>query len=681
MLTHLKLPALISTLLLLGSCASTPPDLDQDGLADLVDNCPAKTNEKQLDIDGDGLGDACDDDIDGDGYSNEQESIAQTDLNDPSSNPSLYEDDDKDGVINKDDRCLNTAKGKRVDKFGCKKKLKKKKPPENFSNEIKLNPAYTEPMLPKWALGYMQSGWGDEAEGYSSQEKLIEHAKALRGKKSSYGRHKHPADVLVLDMYWNGKDWQWPGNMTWDKVNYPDPKAMFDQLHKQHFKVMMNYHEKGFGKTWLKQLKRDLDYGVDIVWLDFWKKGSAYEKQVWKALKEHHGNDKRIVFMARHYARPNTNNQEAILGGDKMRKPDEHNIEKTMPMHWTGDVLGTWAGFAETIDGIVYSEDGAMGGWSYLHSDTPGHTDGTDPELATRWMQFSDFSSLTRNHGVTGRNVWSWGKEVEQHSYASRMLRYRLLPYIYTYTREIWDKALPLTRPMKLAYPGQKDKLRYQYLFGDEFLVAPVYKSADSFTDGKMDVYLPKGEQWVDYWNKGIYDGGQTIKHDVATELGEIPLFVKRGAIIPMGPKKFWIDPKRHANPITLDVYPKQKGLSSFTLYDDDGESLAYQRGEFSKTTFTVDAQDGQLSIKLGEVTGDYKGKPKSQNYILKINLLGQTYNKLSLNNKKLQRKAEHRALLYNSQAINAWAIDADNNILYIKLSDAGKQTHELIIN
>jgi alpha-glucosidase (family GH31 glycosyl hydrolase) len=642
-------------------------DIDSDNITDSQDNCPLEANPQQLDLDQDNIGDICDSDIDGDGYSNEQETIAKTDFKDPNSIPLTSLDTDRDGITDYLDKCPNTKIGRRVDDFGCDQKSAKLT--DNYSDEIKLNPPKTEPMLPKWALGYMQSGWGEGNNGYGSQQNFLDHAKALRGLNNQYGDHKHPADIMVLDMYWTGKEWSWPGNMSWDYIAFPNPKKMIDELHHLNFKIMLNYHEGGFGPDWLKKLQRDLDLGVDIVWLDFWRGDSNYEKQVWQLLKEYHGNNKRIVFMARHYARPNHYNQEAILGGDYMRKPDEQELEKSMPFHWTGDVLGNWQGLQESIDAIVYSEEGAMGGWSYLHSDTPGHTMGEDPELAIRWIQFSDFTTGTRNHGTTPRDVWSWGPEIERYSYFSRMLRYRLLPYIYTYTWTIWDKAIPLTRPMKLAYPGQADDKKYQYMFGKELLVAPVYQAATEFPNEKLPVFLPAGEDWINYWTHQVHQGGQEVLVPVGKKhLKHMPLFVKRGAIIPMGPEIFHIDPAKHADPLTLDIYPKPDTQTSFTLYDDDGESLEYQRGSYATTEITMMALDKGLTVDIGETVGSYRQKPEQQNYILKINLQDQPVIEVTLNEQ----------FISNSDSIDdindlgtkpCWYHNQIDNILYIKLT------------
>lgn len=561
---------------------------------------------------------------------------------------------------------------------------------------VNLNAPKTEPMIPKWGLGYMQSQWGyDLGDGkpfnYDTQEGFLNHAKALRGLPNPYGNHTHPADVMVLDMYWCGGGeangvscWDWPKNMLWDFTKYPNPKAMIDELHKMNFKVMMNYHEGGFAtheSEWLAAMQSHFEMGMDIPWLDFWGEGAYSEGKVWSLLGAHLGSDKRRMYMGRHLALPNTENAEGGVfvngifqnGTGKTKYPDESPIEKTMPVHWTGDVEGTWLGLEQTIESIVYGPDGAMGGWSYLHSDTPGHSKvigEKDKELAVRWIQFSDFSTTTRNHGWAPRSVWSWGQEAEEASYFSRMLRYRLLPYTYTYINRIWEKAIPLTMPMKYAYPGQADDLKFQFMFGDELLVAPLYR-ASSEINGRLPVFLPQGEQWVDYWSHTVYSGKQTVYADVSlANLKHVPLYVKRGAIIPMGPEIQYIDLAQHPNPLTLDIYPKCSGKSGFTLHDDDGETLGYQRGAYARTDITVNKIAAGLDISVGASAGNYTGKPSQQNYILKINLIDADYKTLTLNGTPLVAMSDANSLLNAAQA-TGWAIDAKAHILYVRFSTA----------
>ena len=558
----------------------------------------------------------------------------------------------------------------------------------NVNPDINLNDPKTEPMIPKWAFGYWQSQWGEASWGYADKASFIDHAKALRGVlPNKYGDHKYPADVMVLDMYWTDQystdaGWNWPGNMTWSYSRFPDPKAMIDSLHKMNVKVSLNYHCNNStydrdGKTfikaeWLDSMEQQIKWGVDVVWLDFWTGGSNPEIQVWNLLEKVCGTNKRLMMFTRHFCRPNKYNLESgnpygVLGFEKI--PNEEPIQKNMPVHWTGDVDGSWNGYQESIEGIVYGQDGAMDGWSYMHADCPGHSGGEDPELANRWIQFSDFTAVTRNHGYKPRDVWSWGAKYETNSYFSRMLRYRLLPYIYTSCRQVYDNAMPFTRPLKLAFPGQRDDIRYSYMFGDLLLVAPVYKAASQFTGSKMDVYLPTGEQWVNFWTHIVYEGGQTVKYDVSAANDKYtPLYVKRGAIIPMGPEIFFIDPAVHPDPLTLDIYPLAAGESKYTMYDDDGETNDYKTGSGAFTEFVCKVQDNApLTITIGADIGDYKGKPASRNYIVKLNLQDSTPTAITVAGKQISKNDLKE--LNSSPTKSGWAYDDSAKITYVQFS------------
>ena len=534
-----------------------------------------------------------------------------------------------------------------------------------------LNAPHTEPLPPKWAFGYQQSSWDENMPlGYDNQAGLVDHGKALRGLDNQFGKHLHPCDVIVQDIYWCNKNFgSYPANMTWYAPNYPNPKAMFDSLHAMHYKVMMCYHSGGYGRAWIDSVKRDLRNGLDIIWLDFWGQHN-YEQEVHDTLQNIKGGNNRVLMLLRHYARPNSESGEAGT-------PDDPASEKKIVYHWTGDMNGNWLAFQQAIEGTIYGNDGAPGGWSYLNVDCPGHWNTPAEiglELSSRWIQWTDFTTFSRNHGHYGRDVWSFGAQGEVNSNFSRSLRYRLLPYIYTYCWQTWENAMPLTRSMAIAYPGENNTLKYQYMFGDWFLVAPAYQSRMT----AMNVYLPRGngDRWIDYWTQTEYAGNQTIQVDATkNNYMYIPLFVRKGAIIPMGPQLYWIDPARPLDTMTLDVYPKSysqdTGKSSFTLYEDDGTTLAYQSGSHGLTPITCarDAND-YVTLTIGAMTGTYTGKPASRTVIAKINLHSKKPLSVTDNGAALMSIANYGDLL-GAGVSTGWAYDSVKHIVYAKIQSS----------
>ena len=203
-------------------------------------------------------------------------------------------------------------------------------------------------------------------------------------------------------------------------------------------------------------------------------------------------------------------------------------------------------------------------------------------ELYVRWLQFGLFNPLSRIHheGNNAVEPWLFGSEAEKICKSAIELKYKLHPYIYTYAREAYDTGLPLMRAQFLEYPedAESSNMEGQFFFGKELLVAPVVEKEASF----KKVYLPEG-QWIDFKDgRTLYQGKQWISYPV--NMSTIPIFVKRGSIIPQMPVQQYIGEKKNA-PVWFDVYPAAEGRSaSFSLYEDDGESNDYKKGVYSKT-------------------------------------------------------------------------------------------------
>lgn len=193
---------------------------------------------------------------------------------------------------------------------------------------------------------------------------------------------------------------------------------------------------------------------------------------------------------------------------------------------------------------------------------------------------------------ITGNAMADWNYRF----YAK--LRYRLMPYIYTYAREATQTGTPLVRAMVLD--NQKDTSAYsafgQYMFGAEILIAPLWSDTTFY----RKIYLPEGE-WIDYFDETRYQGKQTITY--YAPIDRVPIFIKAGSIIPMAPdNQRYIDEIK--NPMTIQVYPE--GNSSFELYEDDGESYDYERGIFSITKFTCNEIKNELILKKEIPTGKF---------------------------------------------------------------------------
>lgn len=226
------------------------------------------------------------------------------------------------------------------------------------------------------------------------------------------------------------------------------------------------------------------------------------------------------------------------------------------PLNWTGDAQTTWDGMAGALRaGLSLSDSGIpfwchdIGGfWNATPEEHPA-AGPPEPALYIRWAQFGLFSSHSRFHGVRGREPWWYGDDAVEIVRRYAKLRYRLLPYIWAAAREATQTALPVVRPMHLAFPHDPAAaaLETQYLFGPSLLVAPVLNP-----EGRALVYLPTGTSWHDFWTGERIDGGRWL--DLTLPLDTMPVYVRGDAIVLLGPEMAHTGQKRW-EPLELRVW------------------------------------------------------------------------------------------------------------------------------
>ena len=242
-------------------------------------------------------------------------------------------------------------------------------------------------------------------------------------------------------------------------------------------------------------------------------------------------------------------------------------------------------------------------------------------ELYVRWFQFAAFNTLFRSHGRTWmlRLPWGWNTgetgpietpnvpldlaelhnaQVEPICRKYLELRYRMMPYLYSAVRECTQTGMPVMRALWLHYPDDATAVARgdQFLWGRDLLVAPVVEQGAT----ARKVYLPRGS-WYDFWNGERVEGGREISRTV--DLETMPLYVRAGAIVPMGPVKQYTREKVDG-PITVTVYPGANG--AFLLYEDDGSSFDYRRGEWMGLQMSWNDGRKALSVKLaGKLLGE----------------------------------------------------------------------------
>jgi alpha-glucosidase len=269
---------------------------------------------------------------------------------------------------------------------------------------------------------------------------------------------------------------------------------------------------------------------------------------------------------------------------------------------WTGDNTATWDALALSIPMF---QTAGLSGEPFLGADVGGFIGRTDAELMTRWYEVGFLTPFCRNHAqrdAYDHEPWRFGKEYEDIIRKYLKLRYRLLPFLYTVLEEAHRTGVPIFRPLLLNYQSDYNTLAIddEFVVGTDLLAAPILKPAVT----SRLVYLPEGS-WIDYWTGKQFTGGRTIAVDAPLET--VPLFVRGGAIIPLGPEMKYVGEKP-ADPVTFEIYPDAAGRAAGSLYEDDGVSPAYSNGVVRRTTIAY--AGGEISVSKPD--GSYEPTPRN---------------------------------------------------------------------
>lgn len=306
-------------------------------------------------------------------------------------------------------------------------------------------------------------------------------------------------------------------------------------------------------------------------------------------------------------------------------------------LSWSGDVVSSWdvlrqqipAGLNFTLCGIPFwnTDLGGFFGWEYNNDCT----NVAYQELHARWFQWGCFMPLMRNHCSSPmmNEIWLFGKEGDwAYDVQKRFieLRYRLLPYIYSLNGAVVQENGMMMRPlvMDFAHDRKAILLDNEYLFGKNILVRPVtdplYTKKVEGNKGvaivpdiakasaPMKVYLPKGTKWIDFWTNEPVEGGQEISRECPVDI--LPLYIKAGSILPLGPEVQYSDEKKWDN-LDLCIYPGADG--EFTLYEDEGDNYNYEKGMFSTIRFSWD--DASRTLTIEDRKGEYPTMLKRRNF------------------------------------------------------------------
>jgi len=307
---------------------------------------------------------------------------------------------------------------------------------------------------------------------------------------------------------------------------------------------------------------------------------------------------------------------------------------------WTGDQSGSWEYIRWHIPTVIGS---GLSAQNAATGDVDGIFGGSDSTYVRdlQWkcftpifMSMSGWASNNKN-GIKDKQPWLFGEPFTSINRKYLKLKQRLTPYMYTLCNEAYQTGVPSVRGLILEYPDDPvtwgTATQYEYLLGQNLLVAPVYKPEDK----RDSIYFPEGT-WYDYWDGTAYRG-QSLINNYPAPLDKLPLFVRAGSIIPMYQQMNY-DWERPTDTLTLDIYPS--GNSSFVMYEDDGLTREHRDGVFAETLFVVKApqnNQGPAQVILDAATGDFKGRLKQRVYQLEIHT-GYSAEKITLNGKKLKK-------------------------------------------
>ena len=504
-------------------------------------------------------------------------------------------------------------------------------------------------VLPRWALGFWQS-----RERYSTQDELVSTLAEFR-------RRGIPVDNIVQDwQYWEPDQW---GSHAFDPARYPDPEQMLDSVHALHGRFMISVWPKFYTNTeHYRELAREgyvFRHAVEDSlrdWLGypqtfydayaaggralFWRQMdeslySRYGRKIdawWMDASEPNLRDCLPREYMQHLLTPTALgpateyynayalvNADAIYNGQRSVDPDKRvflltrngfaGLQRYSTASWSGDIGTSWTDMRMQITaGLGYSMSGLpfwgmdIGGFSVMSKFYDAAARDEWQELQARWHQFGAFVPLFRAHGQwPQRELWNIadpGTPAYESILYYMRLRYRLMPYLYSLAGAVHFEDATILRGLPMDYPADPvaREVGDQWLFGPALMPCPVCE----YGARSREVYFPAGG-WYDFYSGAALSGGRTLSVQAPYE--RIPLYVRAGSILPLGPEMQWSDEKA-ADPLELRIYPGAD--ADFRLYEDDGLTYAYERGEYA--VIPIHWDDAARTLTLGKREGAYPG-------------------------------------------------------------------------
>jgi alpha-D-xyloside xylohydrolase len=507
-----------------------------------------------------------------------------------------------------------------------------------------------------WGSNYLWNAMDFLAEDFSNGQQMIQnvHKKnahfmisiwASFGPMTQQFRELNEKGLLMPFETWpqSGISHVWPPVMK-----YPSGVKVYDAFHPEARAIYWKY------------LKTLYDYGCDAWWMDstdpdfFNPRESDYEHPVYGGTWRSQRNAFPLETVRGIYQSQRKDDRgKRIFIMTRSSYAGQQHYGSNM---WSGDVNSSWdmlrkqvpCGLSFTLTGNPnFNTD--IGGFFCGSYNTRGS--GSAPknpqfqELYVRWMQYGLFCPVFRSHGADApREIWQFGKKGEPVYDAIEKqirLRYRLIPYLYSTAWQVTSNNDSYMRPLFADFAADKKvwNMTDEFMFGRSILAAPIVDpqyteekiirtnamtgwdrqtASDGSAVGTIDFtakktatkYLPKGAAWYDFWTNKQYKGGQTLT--LETSFDRVPMFVRAGSILPLGPEMQYVGEKAWDN-LEIRVYPGADG--TFTLYEDEGDSYNYEKGVYSTISFSW--SDKGRTLTIDQRQGEYPGMLKTRQFTI----------------------------------------------------------------
>ena len=498
-----------------------------------------------------------------------------------------------------------------------------------------------------WGSNYLWNAMDFLSEDFASGKQLIKnvhqkHAHFMISIWASFGpmtqqfRELDAKGLLLPIETWpqSGISHVWP-----PKMEYPSGVKVYDAFSPEARAIYWKY------------LKKLYDYGTDAWWMDstdpdfFNPKESDYQHPVtggtWRSLRNAFPLE---TVRGIYQAQRKDDRGKRIFIMTRSSFAGQQHYGSNM---WSGDVASSWEMLRNQIPcGLSFTLTGNpnfntdIGGFFCGSYNTKGS--GSAPknpqfqELYVRWMQYGLFCPVFRSHGADApREIWQFGKKGEPVYDAIEKqinLRYRLIPYLYSIASQVTNNNDSYMRPLFSDFAADKKvwDMTDEFMFGRSILAAPIVEAQytqekivkeDAMTgwdkkeltidNGQWTInwgetktatkYLPRGANWYDFWTGKLYKGGQNVV--LTTRFDQVPMFVRAGSIVPLGPEMQYVGEKPWDN-LEIRIYPGAD--AEFSLYEDEGDGYNYEQGYYSNIIFTWTDRTRTLHISARQ--GGYKG-------------------------------------------------------------------------